>query len=361
MFRKVLEECAALVREFAGWSLLEELRLPEGVSRLQRTQFAQPALLAVEVALARLWNSWGIHPRVVIGHSAGEVAAAHISGALELSEAIRLVVHRGRVMERATGLGKMAVVHLPAALVVETSSPYAGRVSAAAMNSPESTVISGEPAAVEELVSKFRQNSVGTRMMPVDYAFHSPSMLPLSRELVEVLGSVSSRPQTVPMISTVSGKTVSSEELDVRYWADNVRQPVLFRAAIESAMASGMRTFVEVGPHPVLLTAIGECLEGAATAPLSDFVTPAQCRGTRGAFVFVGQASRCGTFRELACSLPEDRRRSFVAGLSLPTAEVLDCSFTKIWSRILLRTTCTRCSEPSCGRLRCAGACLRCN
>ncbi len=119
VFRKVLEECAELIREFAGWSLLEELCLPEGVSRLQRTQFAQPALLAVEVALARLWNSWGIHPRVVIGHSAGEVAAAHISGALELSEAIRLVVHRGRVMERATGLGKMAVVHLPAALVVE--------------------------------------------------------------------------------------------------------------------------------------------------------------------------------------------------------------------------------------------------
>jgi acyl transferase domain-containing protein/NADPH:quinone reductase-like Zn-dependent oxidoreductase/NAD(P)-dependent dehydrogenase (short-subunit alcohol dehydrogenase family) len=259
-FRKAIEECEEWIKRYAGWSLIDELSAREESSKLQHTEYAQPAIFAVEVALARLWHSWGVTPAAIIGHSAGEVAAAYIAGILELEEAARIVVLRGRLMEPSTGQGKMAAVHLPLPSVAEQIKVFGESVSVAASNSPESTVISGDPDSVQQLTDEWLRKGIGCRMLPVNYAFHSSQMQPFSDELARTLGSVKTRKQTTPMISTVLGAVTDCAMFDATYWARNVRLPVLFATAVNVAMRMGFRTFLEVGPHPVLLGNVGECL-----------------------------------------------------------------------------------------------------
>jgi len=259
VFRAALEECEERIRRWAGWSLLERLSAAGKDSKLADTEYAQPGIFAIEVGLARLWESWGVKPSVVIGHSAGEVAAAHIAGILSLDEAVRVIVHRGRLMQAATGQGGMAVVHLPAAVVAKTLAAGRSKVSIAAINSPVSTVVSGPSAGVDALVARWREQGASCTPMPVSYAFHSPQMQPFSEELERVLGHVETRKGSVPMISTVTGRSVSAEEIDAAYWGRNVRLPVRFAGAVETALGMGLKTFVEVGPHAVLLTSVGEC------------------------------------------------------------------------------------------------------
>ena len=263
VFRTAIEECDEVIRRLAGWSLLEQLEADETTSRLDHTEYAQPAIVAIEIALARLWESWGIVPVAVIGHSVGEIAAAHLAGALELSEAMRVVLHRGRLMERATGTGRMVAVFLSAADVEREIARFGNQLSVAAVNSPQSTVISGESAAVDALVAEWRSRGVDCRPLPVDYAFHSAQMEPFRDELIRVLGTVDAHQTQIPMISTVTGAVVAGPDLDAAYWGRNVRQPVLFGTAIQQVLNQGLRTIVEIGAHPVLATATQECLSAA--------------------------------------------------------------------------------------------------
>jgi acyl transferase domain-containing protein/NAD(P)-dependent dehydrogenase (short-subunit alcohol dehydrogenase family) len=260
VFRAAIEECEEWIRRYAGWSLIDQLAAVEERSKLQHTQYAQPAIFAIEVALARLWHSWGVTPEAVIGHSAGEVAAAHIAGVLELNEAVRIVVHRGQLMEPSTGLGKMAAVHLPLSTVAQQIKEFGENISIAASNSPNSTVISGNPDSVQQLTVEWLRKGIGCRMLPVDYAFHSAQMQPYSDQLAGVLGSVKTHKQTIPIISTVLGAVTDGVRFDATYWARNVRLPVRFATAVDVAMRMGLRTFLEIGPHPVLLANVGECL-----------------------------------------------------------------------------------------------------
>jgi acyl transferase domain-containing protein/acyl carrier protein len=259
VFRAAIEECDRIIQREAGWSLLEQLQADEQVSRLDHTEYAQPAIVAIEISLAQLWESWGIVPVAVVGHSVGEIAAAHIAGALDLEEAMRIVLHRGRLMERATGSGQMAAVFLPADQVQNDIAHFGRRLSIAAINSHQSSVISGEAAAIEAMLSGWRSRGVGCRPLPVDYAFHSVQMDPFCDELTKLLGKVATHKTSIQMISTVTGMVVAGPELDGAYWGRNIRQPVLFGEAIQRALDSGFRTIVEIGAHPVLATAIQEC------------------------------------------------------------------------------------------------------
>jgi acyl transferase domain-containing protein/NADPH:quinone reductase-like Zn-dependent oxidoreductase len=261
VFRQAIEECDRLIRQNAGWSLVEQLLSAAENSKLNHTEFAQPAIFAVQVALARLWESWGIAPAAIIGHSAGEVAAAHVAGVLELEEAVRVVVHRGRLMESATGQGKMAAVRLPAAQVTERIAKFGDTISIAAINSPESTVISGNSQAVDQLTAELLREGVGCRILPVDYAFHSQQMDPYRAQLPQLLSAVRTNQQRVPIISTVTGTRMDGTQFGADYWGRNVRLPVLFAAAVEAARKMGLQTFLEVGPHPVLLSNVRECLD----------------------------------------------------------------------------------------------------
>ena len=273
IFRAVIERCDALVQAAAGWSLLREFQAPEAASRLAETEVAQPALFALQVGLAAMWRAWGMAPSAVVGHSLGEIAAAHVAGALSLEEAVRVVVHRGRIMQQATGRGKMAAVDLSPEEAARAIAGYRDRLAVGAVNAPTSTVLSGDATALDAVVADLAGRGVRCQPLPVNYAFHSHQMEPLAAELVRVLGNVAVQPTTVPMISTVTGRALEAGEGDAAYWGRNVRQPVLFAAAVAECLAREQDGFLEIGPHPVLSGAITACLAahgrtGVVTASL---------------------------------------------------------------------------------------------
>ncbi|WP_437606620.1 SDR family NAD(P)-dependent oxidoreductase [Sorangium sp. So ce834] len=276
VFREALEACDRLLAPLAGWSLLEAIEAPEASSRLQETQVAQAALFAVEVALAALLGSWGIAPDAVIGHSVGEIAAAHVAGAIRLEEAVRIVHHRGRIMQQATGLGKMASVQTSPEQAARALEGYEGRLSIAAVNDPGSVVLSGEAAALGEVVAELRRARVECRELRVNYAFHSPQMDPFGEELAGALGEIARSRADRVLVSTVTGEGIDGEALDASYWARNVREPVLLARAIDGAVTAGHRIFVEVGPHPVLSANVQRCLSARG---VDGLVAPTLRRG----------------------------------------------------------------------------------
>ena len=264
-YRAEIEQCDALIQKRAGWSLIDHLAEKPDRSKLRHTEYAQPAIFAVEVALARLLIAWGIQPDLILGHSGGEIAAAHLAGALTLEDAIRLVVLRGQVMEKATGRGKMAVVRMKSGDVARRISRLGGRVSLAAENSPVSCTVSGDHEGIAALMNEWLAAGVMCKLMPVDYAFHSAQMQPFAEALEQQLGKLESQPMALAMVSTVTGRHISASELDAAYWGRNIRKPVLFSAAISSAIEAGVRTFVEIGPHAVLTGSMAECIEAAGS------------------------------------------------------------------------------------------------
>lgn len=261
-FREALQACDEAVRRHGGPNLLEELAAPDGASRLGATEVAQPCIFALQVALAALWRSWGVAPAAVVGHSIGEVAAAHVSGCLSLDHAARLVVHRGRLMQRATGSGRMASIELPVADVEALVRAAGEDVVIGAFNAPQSCVISGTARAVEAVLEKVRASGGAWTLLPVDYAFHSPQMEPHAAELERHLEGLAPRAAEVPFLSTVTGGVQPGDRLGPDYWRRNVREPVRFAAAIDAALEAGHGCFLEIGPHPVLSQAVQRCAEG---------------------------------------------------------------------------------------------------
>ena len=269
VFRETLEQCERALRASVDWSLLEQLGADARASRLAEIDVVQPTLFAIQVGLAALWRSWGITPDAVVGHSMGEVAAAHVSGALTLEDAARVICARSRLLRRLSGQGGMAVVGLSAHDTGCVLADYPGRLSIAASNSPTSTVVAGELDALADLAARLA--TAGTFYSPinVDVASHSPQTVPLGPELQGLLASLQPRRATVPFVSTVTGAPVSGH-LDAEYWARNITEPVNFTAAMQALARTGHTTFVEISPHPVLLGSIqqGVAALGAACAGL---------------------------------------------------------------------------------------------
>ena len=263
VFRAALEACDQAIQAEAGWSLLTELAADETSSQLGRIDVVQPVLFAMEVALAALWRSWGVEPDAVVGHSMGEVAAAHVAGALSLSDAVAIICRRSRLLKRISGQGEMALVELSLAEAQAALVGYEDRLSVAVSNSPRSTVLAGEPVALSEVLSKLEGAGVFCRRVKVDVASHSPQVDPLREELLSSLASLSPQPVTVPMRSTVTGALLGGPELQASYWADNLRQPVRFSEAVQELLQGGHGLFVEMSPHPILATSVEENRQAA--------------------------------------------------------------------------------------------------
>ena len=258
VFRRKIEECDALLREFGPWSLMEELMRDEKSSRMQQTEIAQPAIFAIQAALADVWQSWGVHPAAVVGHSVGEAAAAHVAGTLSLREAVRVIFHRGRSMDAAPSYGRMLAATLDAKEAEEIAASFPGKVAVAAFNSPVSVTFSGEPAPLEEIARTLESRGIFNRFLQVNYAFHSHLMDPARRDLLEALGKVETSAARLALYSTVTGTATDGRDLDADYWWRNVRQPVRFYAAIDELVAQGHRLFLELSAHPVLTGSIRE-------------------------------------------------------------------------------------------------------
>jgi myxalamid-type polyketide synthase MxaE and MxaD len=260
---QILGDCDAAIREFTDWSLLAELTAGEAESRLDRIDVIQPSIFAMQVALAGLWRSWGIEPGAVVGHSMGEVAAAYVSGALSLRDAARVICRRSRLLRRTSGKGAMAVVELTLEQASAALAGYGDRLSVAVSNSPRSTVLSGDPAALDEVIARLETQEVFCRRVKVDVASHSPQMDVLRGDLLDALSELQPRSPLLPFYSTVTGLPANGGAFDPAYWVRNLREPVLFLTTVQRLIGDGFTTFIEMSPHPLLVPAVQEILQHA--------------------------------------------------------------------------------------------------
>ncbi|MFE3022063.1 type I polyketide synthase, partial [Streptomyces sp. NPDC059256] len=260
VFAQHLHACDEALRPHTGWSLLDVLRGYPHAPELDRVDVVQPAIFAVTVSLARLWQHHGVTPDAVVGHSQGEIAAAHIAGALSLDDAARVITHRGLVARTIADTGGMAAVPLPHERVTDDLSAYPG-LSIAGINSPHHTVVSGDPDSVRRLLNHYRGQNVDARLVPIGYASHSSHIEPLREQLMEALADVTPGVPDIPFHSTARPGT--SPTFDAGYWYDNLRNPVQFHAAVTELLDSGHTRFIEAGPHPVLTTALQHVIDAA--------------------------------------------------------------------------------------------------
>ncbi|MBO3462772.1 aminotransferase class III-fold pyridoxal phosphate-dependent enzyme [Aetokthonos hydrillicola Thurmond2011] len=256
IFRQALEECDRLLHPHLEQSLLSIL-YPESDHQallLNRPAYLQPALFALEYALAQLWQSWGIMPAVVMGHSLGEYPAACIAGAFSLEEGLELIAHRGRLMEKLSEKGQMAVVFATYERVAEVVAPYQSQVTIAAINGSENTVISGEEQAISNVLHQLESDKLTAQLLKVSQPFHSHLIEPILDEFTEIAQRIQYRPPRIPFISTLTGKKLQPQQcLDAQYWRRQTREPVQFGAGIQTLVQEGYDCFLEIGPHPILI------------------------------------------------------------------------------------------------------------
>lgn len=263
LFRQVIEECDQLLSQYADWSLLAMLTADEESSRINETHIAQPSIFAIQVGLTALWRSWGVTPAAIVGHSVGEVAAAYVSGALSLEDAICVIYHRSRLQQQTAGTGKMLAVGLSVENIRPYLSGYDDVVSIAANNSPDSITLSGDEAALLEIESKIKLTGTFCRMLQVEVPYHSPKMDMIQDELLHSLQSIAPQKTSLPLYSTALGQFVTGTEIDADYWWKNVRNPVQFAQSVPALVEQGTTIFLEVSPHPVLVNSVKECLQKA--------------------------------------------------------------------------------------------------
>ena len=251
VFRAAFERCAAVFRAQTGRSL-RALVLGEAPG-LDETGATQPALFALEYALACTWRAWGVTPTAVLGHSLGEYVAACVAGVFEPEEAMRLVIARARLMQALPAGGAMATVDAAESWVAERIADERDRVAVAGLNGPEMTVLSGDAAAVERLTARFAAEGVPSRPLRVSHAFHSPRMDPMLDAFAEVAAQVTFRAPTIPLISNLRGEVAGPEIATAAYWVRHVREPVRFAEGMRALWQLGVRRFVELGPRPTLI------------------------------------------------------------------------------------------------------------
>ncbi|MFI5777663.1 beta-ketoacyl synthase N-terminal-like domain-containing protein [Nocardia sp. NPDC051570] len=249
VFRDALMAVDRELRPLLGWSPFQIVDRGRDADELADTAIAQPVIFAVQIALAELWRSWGITPAAVAGHSVGEVAAACVSGALDRPTAARVIAARAKATAKVRGNGTMAVVNLPAA---ELAPQLPADVHVAGINAPRWTLIGGETEALEALLAGLEAESVLTRRLPGEHAFHTPAMADCLEHFDADLGEITAADGQIPFYSTVTGDLIPGSRLGKQYWLDEVVTPVAFADAVGAMIGAGVQTFVELGPHPVL-------------------------------------------------------------------------------------------------------------
>ncbi|MBF9130923.1 acyltransferase domain-containing protein, partial [Plantactinospora sp. S1510] len=260
VFAARMAECERALRPYVDWSLRDVVRSVPGAPSLDRVDVVQPVLLAVMVSLAAVWESIGVTPAAVVGHSQGEIAAAVVAGVLSLDDAVRVVALRSRVLASAAPGGGMVSVGLP---VEEVSRRLAPSVWVAAVNGTASTVVAGTVEALTGWVPALEADGVRVRWIEVDYASHTPLMDALRAPLEELLGEVPTAPGRMPLVSSMTGDVVDAAALSAGYWFDNLRSAVRFDLAVATLVQSGHRLFIECSAHPILTQGIEEILDAA--------------------------------------------------------------------------------------------------
>jgi acyl transferase domain-containing protein/NADPH:quinone reductase-like Zn-dependent oxidoreductase/acyl carrier protein len=263
-FAAKMRACSEALAPYWEFSLEEVLGGAAGAPDLERADVLQPALFAVMVSMDALWRSFGVEPAVVLGHSQGEIAAAHAAGGLSLDDAARVVALRSKALaERLIGRGGMASVALAAEEVAALVEPFDGRLSLAAANGPRSSVVSGETDALRELIAHCESAQVRAKAIAVDYASHSRQIEEIRDRLEADLAPIAPRSGDVPFHSATDDELLDTAGLDPSYWYRNLRRPVLFEGATRSLIEAGTTAFIEMSPHPVLTMAIEQTIDSS--------------------------------------------------------------------------------------------------
>ncbi|MEV6020483.1 MULTISPECIES: acyltransferase domain-containing protein [unclassified Streptomyces] len=260
-FARSIDACAAALSEWTDWSLLDVIRGADGAPALDRVDVVQPALFSVMVSMAALWRSWGVKPSAVIGHSQGEIAAAHVCGALSLRDATKIVALRSKALVELIGHGGMAFVAESEAVVQRHLEPWSERISVAVVNGPRSVVVSGEPDALDEFIEKMKADGAHAQRIKVDYASHSHQVTRVRDTVIDALSDVKPKSSELPFYSTLYGEIIDTARLDADYWYENLREKVRFESSVRQLAADGFRVFVEMSPHPVLTVPVQEMTE----------------------------------------------------------------------------------------------------
>lgn len=267
LFKEALDRCAGLLGKLTPDLPLLSVLYGRDSDLLDQTRYTQPALFAIEYALAELWMSWGIRPSFVLGHSVGEYVAACVAGVMSLEAALALVAARSRLMQSLPAGGGMAALMTGRPAVDRIVGRYPGRLAVAAINGPENTVISGRLDALQEALGEFERQCVRTQRLAVSHAFHSPLLDPMLDDFAQAAAEFSYAPPRLGMVSNLTGGLLDgAEALDARYWRRHAREPVEFAAGMRTLYDAGCRIFLEMGPSPIL-TGMGKaCTPSAGTA-----------------------------------------------------------------------------------------------
>ena len=274
LFREVLDRSDAILRPL-DVPLLDLLYSEDAdADALNQTIHTQPALFALEYALAMLWQSWGVIPDAVMGHSVGEYVAACIAGVFGLEDGLKLIAARGRLMQTLCEPGDMLALPVNESEITEIIAPIREEISIAAINGPESVVVSGKPEAMEKLSATLAEKGIKVKPLSVSHAFHSAMMEPMLAEFEKVASSITFAKPEILLCSNVTGEMAMEEITTPAYWVRHVRQPVRFATGIQTLHNKGIGAFLEVGPKPALLGMAGQCLPGDAAGDAEAIFIP---------------------------------------------------------------------------------------
>ena len=261
VFRAAIDRCAEILDPLLEIPLLDllypasrEKAASQSPNPLDQTAYTQPALFALEYALAQLWLSWDVRPAAVLGHSVGEYVAACVAGVFSLEDGLKLIAERGRLMQSLPAEGAMVAVFADGVWVAEAIQEWADEVAIAAFNSPQNTVISGTKEAIADLTLLFNAEGIKTQPLTVSHAFHSPLMEPILAKFGAIAAGISFQPPQIPLVSNLTGTWATGAIATPDYWVQHIRQPVRFTDSLQTLHTSGYHHFLECGAKPTLLT-----------------------------------------------------------------------------------------------------------
>lgn len=308
VFREAMEQCAAAMAPHADFSLLGELSRDEKDSQVHHTKIGQPAIFAMQVALTRLWRSWGVEPCAVTGHSVGEIAAAWAAGILSLQEAAKVVVIRAREMQDcARGEGRMLAVGLSTDEAQQVIQRHGDGATISAFNGPRSLTLSGKATSLEPMAAELEAAGVFARFVRVNHPFHHAMMQPAADAMERVLADLRPREETLPFFSTVTGARCAGTECTAGYWARGIRQPVRFADSVTAMNGEGVDIWLEIGAHPALVVSLQECL-GALGAKAPSVASARREREQESLVEAALELHRLGVDLDFSAMTPSRRR-----------------------------------------------------
>ncbi|MFN6445250.1 MAG: SDR family NAD(P)-dependent oxidoreductase [Nostoc sp. DedSLP05] len=263
-FRQTIDQCDQILKPYLDKPLLEVLYPQPGItSPIDNTNYTQAALFALEYALYQLWQSWGIKPDIVLGHSVGEYVAACVAGVFSLEDGLKLIAARGRLMQALPENGSMVAVMATVEQVEPLLAAYPEKIAIAAVNGPTSLVISGEKSAISEICSELASMGIKTKPLQVSHAFHSPLMQPMLAEFVEVANSIKFAQPKLKLISNLTGELATQEIATPQYWCRHILSPVEFAMSMATLEQQKVAAYLEIGPKPILLGMGRQCVTKA--------------------------------------------------------------------------------------------------